>query len=139
MAVGRPVRTMSSVAAPESIGVRDLPRWQRDLDRPLSGVLCLGSWLVATALFFGLVALFGGPTSSDAVESLYPTWAIAHGSLACSYPPASSATSAFLLLYQPVPTVPPLWPLISGGLSALVGIGHSVPFPTQHAIGSVAV
>jgi hypothetical protein len=96
----------------------------------------MGSWLVATALFFGLVAFLGGPTPNDAVESLYPTWAIAHGSLSCAYPPASSTPSAFLLLYQPGPTVPPLWPLISGSLSALIGIGHAVPFPTQHAVGA---
>jgi hypothetical protein len=126
---------MSSVAAPEGIDDQDFPRWQRELDKPLSGGLCLVSWIAATALFFGLVTLFGGLTSNDAVESLYPTWAIAHGSFACSYPPASSATSAFALLYQPGPTVPPLWPLISGGLSALVGIGHAVPFPTQHVVG----
>jgi hypothetical protein len=126
---------MSSVNASESIGDGVLQRWQRELDKPLSGMQCLASWIIATAIFFGLVALFGGPTWSDAVESLYPTWAIAHGSLACSYPPASPASFSFALQYQPVPTVAPLWPLISGGLSALTGIGHAVPFPTQHALG----
>jgi hypothetical protein len=122
--------------APGDNGDGGLPLWERELAKPLSGVICLASWLTATAIYFGMVALFGGPTWSDAVESLYPTWAIGHGSLACSYPPASSATSSFLLQYQPVPAVPPLWPLISGGLSALTGIGHAVPFPTQHALGA---
>jgi len=125
---------MSSVEAQEDIGGGVLSSWQHELAKPLSGGWCLASWVVATAIFFGLVALLGGPTWSDAVESLYPTWAIGHGSLACSYPPASSAN--FLVIYQPVPTVPPLWPLISGGLSALTGIGHAVPFPTQHALGA---
>jgi hypothetical protein len=127
---------MSGVNASETIRDGVLPRWQRELDKPLSGGQCLASWLLATAIFFGLVALFGGPTWSDATESLYPTWAIAHGSFACTYPPASSDSFSFALQYQPVPEVAPLWPLISGGLSALTGIGHAVPFPTQHALGA---
>ncbi len=124
------------VAAPADLTDEDMSAWQRELAKPLSGVVCLASWLLATAIFFGLVALLGGPTQADAVESLYGTWAIAHGSLACSYPPARSIASSFLIFYQPHPAVPPLWPLVSGGLSALTGIGHTVPFPSQHALGA---
>ncbi len=123
-----------SVNASGETGQRSIDRWQHELAKPLSGGWCLASWFVATAIFVGAVVLLGDPTWSDAVESLYPTWAIAHGSLACSYPPGSAAN--FSQVYQPVPSVPPLWPLISGGLSALTGIGHAVPFPTQHAFGA---
>jgi len=92
--------------------------------------------VVATAIFFGIVALLGGPSQSDASESLYATWAIAHGSIACAYPPASGATSSFVLFFRPHPAVPPLWPLLSGGAASLTRIGHTVPFPSQHALGA---
>ncbi len=134
IAAGPPVSSMTSVNALGEPGQGSIDRWQRELAKPLSGGWCLASWFVATAIFVGAVVLLGDPTWSDAVESLYPTWAIAHGSLACSYPPGSAAN--FSQVYQPVPSVPPLWPLISGGLSALTGIGHAVPFPTQHAFGA---
>jgi hypothetical protein len=134
--VGPPVSIVVEVEAPDDVVDGGLARWWRDLAKPLSGAQCLAFWLLATGIFCGMVALFGGPTQLDAVESLYPTWAIAHGSLACSYPPTSSITNSFQLIYQPAPAVPPLWPLISGGLSALSGIGHAVPFPTQHALGA---
>ena len=110
-----------------------LVNWQRELTKPLSGWLCLTSWILASAIFVGLVALFGGPTPDDASQSFYSTWAIAHGALACSYPPASSASFSLNLI--PAPSTPPLWPFLSGGLAALFGIGHAVPFPTQHAMG----
>jgi hypothetical protein len=135
-AVGPPVSIVTEVEAPDDVAAGGLVRMWRDLSKPLSGAQCLASWLLATGIFFGLVALLGGPSPLDAVESLYPTWAIAHGSFACSYPPANSATNSFQLLYQPFAATPPLWPLISGGLSALTGIGHAVPFPTQHALGA---
>ncbi len=135
-AVAPPVSIVVEVEAPDEVVDAAPPRWWRDLAKPLSGAQCLASWVLATGIFCGLVALLGGPTQLDAVESLYPTWAIAHGSLACSYPPANSITNSFQLLYQPFAAVPPLWPLISGGLSTLSGIGHTVPFPTQHALGA---
>ncbi len=117
------------------IGDGLLAGWQRELAKPLSGRLCLISWILASGIFIGLVALFGGPTSGDSAESLYPTWAIAHGALSCAYPPASTAVN-FSVDLIPVPTVPPLWPILSGGVTALFGIGHAVPFPTQHAMGT---
>ena len=112
---------------------RDVASWQRWLDKPQSGLVCLGGWALATAIFCGMVALLGGPTQGDSAESLYATWSIAHGNLACAYPPASPVTSSFVLFYRPLPGVPPLWPLISGGLAALTRIGHRAPFPSQHA------
>jgi len=116
---------------------RQVPSWQRWLDKPQSALVCVSSWILASAIFIGMVALFGGPTQADASESFYATWAIAHGKLACAYPPAGSAPeSSFLPYYQHHPAVPPLWPLISSGYSVLTRIGHTTPFPSQHALGA---
>jgi Glycosyltransferase family 87 len=87
-----------------------------------------------------MVSLFGGPTQNDAVESLYATWALAHGKVACVYPPASPVpASRYFLFYQPHPAPPPLWPLISGGIAALTRIGHTAAFPSQYALGTSCV
>ena len=80
-----------------------------------------------------MIALLGGPTVYDSNEWIYSTWSIAHGNLACAYPPAT--TLHLLPNYQPGPYVAPLWPLVSGGIAALAGIGHTVPFPSQTALG----
>ncbi|HVB92245.1 MAG TPA: hypothetical protein VND70_09125, partial [Acidimicrobiales bacterium] len=77
----------------------------------------------------GLVRLSGGPANGDAVESVYLTWAIAHGHLACTY--LSEAT----LHHAASPAAAPLWPLISGAFAALARIGHHVAFPSQSALG----
>lgn len=116
-------------------GRRNAPAWQRRLDEPLSDLLCVSSWIFASAIFIGAVALFGGPSQGDAAESIYATWAIAHGDFACAYPPAVTHASHFFLFYVPGPSVPPVWPLVSGAAAAITRIGHSVPFPTQHALG----
>jgi hypothetical protein len=103
------------------------------LERPLSGPLCAIGWVVATVVFLGLVRLVGGPTESDLSESAYATWTIAHGHFACAYSPAS--TFHFPSIALPNTTIAPLWPLLSGGLASLLSIGHSVPFPSQSALG----
>ena len=112
---------------------RDVSSARCGLDRPRSGLFCLGAWLVATAIFFGMVALLGGPTQNDATESIYGTWAISHGSLACAYPPASAVTNSFIPSWSPLPAAPPLWPYISGGIAALTRLGHMLPFPSLGA------
>jgi hypothetical protein len=112
------------------------PSWQRWLDAPQSGLVCVAAWILASAIVIGLVALLGGPSQVDAAESIYGSWALAHGSIACAYPPASPHTSSFYLFYIPGPGTPPLWPLIAGGLDALTRVGNSVPFPSQHALGA---
>ena len=110
--------------------------WQRWLDKPQSGLVCLSGWILSSAVFIGMVALFGGPTQNDAVESLYGTWAIAHGKFTCSYPPAGTVpASHFFPYYQPHPGAPPLWPLISSGFAALTRIGHTATFPSQQGLG----
>jgi hypothetical protein len=96
-------------------------------DRPLSQRWCVVGWLSAAAVFFGLIQLLGGVSQNDAFESVFSTWAIAHGHLSCAYPPGSADGFPFLA---------PLYPLLSGGLAAVTRIGHSVPFPSQGDLGS---
>jgi hypothetical protein len=89
--------------------------------------------MAATAVFLGAMALLGGPTRNDATESLYSTWAISHGELACAYPPAHHLN--LLPLFQPVHSIAPLWPLVSGGVAALTRLGHVAAFPSHAAMG----
>ena len=133
---GLHVPNVLRVANPRLSDLRDAPPWERWLDEPQSGLVCFAGWTLATAVFIGLIALFGGPGQPDAAESLYATWAIAHGSFACAYPPATSHASNFFLFYAPGPGTPPLWPLFSGALAGLTHVGHTVPFPTQQALGA---
>jgi hypothetical protein len=100
--------------------------WHSWLNRPLSAWQCALGWLVASALFVALIQLLGGPSQSDAVESIYATWAFAHAHLACAYPPGNSGNT---------PYVAPFYPLISGALAALFRVGHSVAFPTTLQMG----
>jgi len=103
------------------------------LDTPLSASSCVIGWVLATAVFLGLMAILGGPVEGDAAESVYSTWAIAHGHIACAFPPAT--TYYFPAIARPGPFVAPLWPLISGLFDALLRIGHGVPFPSSRALG----
>jgi hypothetical protein len=96
------------------------------LATPLSKWWCAFGWCAATALCVGIVALLGGPSSIDKQESVYGTWAIAHGQMACSYPAVS---------LPGYPPVAPLYLLLSGGISATVNIGHAVPFPSAATLG----
>ena len=109
----------------------------QSLDRPLSNFWCVMSWLGATAAFLGLSGGLGGPTESDAAESVYSTWSIAHGNLACAYPLARS--HHFSDITNPFAPVAPLYPLISGGAAALLQIGHDVGFTSQHQLGPQCV
>jgi hypothetical protein len=120
--------TASPKAAAPRVRVRTL-----SLDRPLSGLWCAIGWVAATAIFFGVVRFVGGISEGDAAESAYSTWAVAHGHFACAFPPGT--TFRFPTIARPVTFVAPLWPLLSGGLAALGGIGHNVQFPSQAALG----
>jgi hypothetical protein len=86
----------------------------------------VASWCVASALFIGIVTVLGGLTELDALISTYSTWSIAHGNVACAYPPGSS-------VYFPVAA--PLYTLMAGGLAVLFRVGHGTPFPGQAALG----
>ena len=79
------------------------------MDRPLSALGCFIGWIVSTALFFGLSALLGGPSEGDAVESLYSTWAVAHGHFSCVYP--LKAAHHVASIARPTTFIAPLYPL----------------------------
>ena len=110
-----------------------LVRVRTVLDRSLSGWWCVLGWLAASAVFFAVVRFLGGISEGDAAESAYSTWAVAHGHLACAFPPGTAYR--FPTIARPVTFVAPLWPLVSGAFAALAGIGHNVPFPSQAALG----
>jgi hypothetical protein len=124
---------MEDLVPAETDGV---PAWQRRLEQPQSDLICLAAWILASAIFIGAIALLGGPSQSDSAESSYATWAISHGNFSCAYPTVSTHTSNFFLFYIPGPSVPPLWPLFSGGAAALTRIGHTAPFPSHQAMGA---
>ena len=92
------------------------------LNEPLAGRWCMLGWGVATGLFVALATLTGGPGRIDAAESVYSTWAIAHGRLSCAFPSVTMPHE---------PLVAPVYPVVSGFVAALAGIGHTVPFPPQ--------
>ncbi len=96
------------------------------LNEPLAGRWCMLGWGVATGLFVALATLTGGPGRIDAAESVYSTWAIAHGRLSCAFPSVTMPHE---------PLVAPVYPVVSGFVAALAGIGHTVPFPPQAAMG----
>jgi len=103
------------------------------LDRTLSARWCALGWMMSVTTFLGLMRLLGGPATGDSPETIYATWAIAHGKFACAYPPPT--TLHFYPLFRPQPPAPPLWPLLSGGFAALLRIGHRIPFPSGGALG----
>jgi hypothetical protein len=96
------------------------------LSRPLSNYWCALGWIFATAIFAGVTAIAGGLTENDANVSVYVAWSLAHGHLSCGYLPSGA------LGYAPTA---PLYPLLSGGIAALLRIGHSVAFPTEAQLG----
>jgi hypothetical protein len=100
-----------------------LVRW---LDLPRSQWWCVASWVVATAVFIGVTTLLGGLTELDSLLSTYSSWFIAHGNVACAYPPGSSLN---------FPLTAPLYPVAAAGLAALFRVGHGIPFPNQAALG----
>ena len=113
----------------------DVPAWQRQLEQPQSNLICVSAWILASAIFIGAIALFGGPSQVDSAESSYATWAIAHGNFTCAYPSVTAHGANFFLFYIPGPSVPPVWPLLSGGAAALTSIGHTAAFPSHQAMG----
>lgn len=131
--VGKTGRTMDLTESPAETPSTD--RLSRLLDRPLPARQCVLGWVVATMVFFGMVVLLGGPTTSDAQESMYSTWAVQHGDFSCAYPPALSHHVKIYPNYAPGPYVAPLWPLISGGLAAATGLGKALSFPTRAELG----
>jgi hypothetical protein len=99
--------------------VNQLRDWR---EAPLAGWKCVLGWFVATALFFGFTHSLAGPSSIDASESLYATWAIQHGQFACAFPSVTMRDE---------PEIAPVYPLISGGVAAALRIGHALPYPLR--------
>ena len=77
----------------------------------------------------GFVVIFGGPSIIDTSESLYGTWAVSHGQLACAYPSVS---------LPHFPPIAPLYLLLSGAFAASFRAGHSVAFPSTAALDHTA-
>jgi hypothetical protein len=116
-------RPFSAARVPLNLGRRraltSLTRW---LDRPRSLPWCAVGWLAATGIFIVLTQVLGGLGQHDTFLSVNATWAIAHGRLSCAYPAG-------------IPMIAPLYPMVSGGIVALVHVGHGVPFPSSAAMG----
>ena len=92
--------------------------------RPLMGFTGI---LVAIAMFVGVAALLGGPVVGDSSATLYSTWAIEHGQFACAYAPFTHLAQ-IPQIARPGATITPFYPLVSGAIAALVGLGHQYPF-----------
>ena len=95
--------------------------------RPLAGRKCALGWIIASALFLGVVSLAGGPAVGDAGETIYPTWAVSHAEVSCLYPP------------HPHTEIPgfaaPVYPLVAGAIGAVFQFGDSAHFPSTAAMG----
>jgi hypothetical protein len=98
-----PLRAMAN--STPVLDLKPTPARASWLDRPLSGWWCALGWCVATGIFIGLIQLLGGPSGGDAFESIYSTWAVAHGYISCIYPPHPPTTPTFAA---------PMYPLVSG-------------------------
>jgi len=101
-------------------------KWISRLDQPLSRGWCAFGWIVASTIFLGLTRLLGGVTTGDASDSINTTWAFAHGAPSCGYAPGNQFG---------LPYTGPFYPLLSGGLAALLRIGNSARFPTRAQLG----
>ena len=132
--VGKTTPTMD--VSPPASTPRHTSRLGPPLDRPLPNRQCVLGWIVASAIFIGLVATLGGPTTNDANESYYSTWFVAHGDFSCTYSPPLGPNVKLVPSYIPGPYTPPLWPLVSGGLAAVTQIGHALPFPSPSQLGA---
>jgi hypothetical protein len=84
-------------------------------------------------MFLLVTALVGGPVQGDASVSVYSTWLIAHGHLACAYEvPRDNSLPG---LINPFTSIAPLYPVLSGIVAAIFRIGHGAPFPTSAQLG----
>ncbi len=106
--------------------IDDTPLNQSWFTRPLAGWQCVVGWCVSIGVFIGVVALAGGTAIGDAWESIYATWAVAHGQLSCMYPPHPATIFTY---------ASPGYPLLAGGIGAIAQVGHGVPFPSGAALG----
>lgn len=102
---------------------------------PLGPALVLAGVLGAIALYVLAIRVLGGVAEGDAAVSIYSTWAIAHGHLACAYPPPRFHGLGLPRIAQPYTSVTPFYPVVSAALVAIFRIGHAVPFPSAATLG----
>ena len=105
----------------------------RTLNRPRPAWWSIGFWFIACTIFLVVTLNQGGAAPGDAPESIFGPWAIEHCDWACLYAPSASYITA--LEPGPIALNPPVYPLLSGAIASLEGIGHRVPFPTTSALG----
>jgi hypothetical protein len=137
-----PIRVLSWIDVRDRVGMEALRQSQRkvrpsfwaSLDQPLPEWACILGWCGATGLFILLIVVLGGPSNIDSVESMYSTWAIAHGHFSCALP--TDAVHRTASYEQPFTSIAPIYPLVSAGIAALTRLGSHVPFPSATALGA---
>lgn len=126
---------MSSILHRRAESSRSLDRVALWSAKPLTGSRALFGWIAATALFFVVMYLLGGPSEGDSAESFYTIWAMAHGHFACDF-----ITSRHFHLggqANPYAGVAPFFPMIGAVLFDLLRLGHSASaYPTMAAMGN---
>lgn len=109
--------------SPVRLRVLDWGWSPRALDRRVGPWGCATAWVLATAIFVSLVAIAGGPSSGDSMESTLATSAIARAEFRCAYP------------YNNVPATPPLYAILSGAVVAAGHLEGSVVDPAKFSVG----
>ena len=103
------------------------------LDQPVPFLWRVIGWLSSSILFYTILFILGGPSEADAPETVYSTWAIAHGNLSCAYPIAP--THHLVTIADPFAAAAPLYSILTGIMAAILRIGHQVPFPSAAQLG----
>ena len=98
----------------------------RFLGYPLTRRQRVLTWTLIGVLAYGLVRVLGGIDSGDSFEVIVPSWAIAHGSLACAFPSGGVDGNPFGA---------PLYAFLTAGPVALLHLGSAVAFPSGTALG----
>ncbi len=111
------------------------PRPESEGRASLRPAWILAATLGAVGLYVAVIRLLGGIGEGDAAVSVYSTWAIAHGHLACAYPPPAYRSLHLPGIAQPYTSITPFYPVVSGLLVALFRIGHATAFPSAAALG----
>jgi len=90
------------------------------------------TWIVASFVFASLTLILGGPSQADSSQSVYSALLIAHGDVACAYPPAQfSHVGGFALTFAS-----PVYTLLSAAGAWVGRIGHAVAFPSGEILGA---
>ena len=123
--------TSPATDAPPRLTLRS--QFQQTLQRPLTPLISVSGWLLATLVYFYGTWVTGGPSQGDLSVSEYSTWLIAHGDLGCAFFPIHS--QAVPIYFWSYTHIAPLYPLISGALIALINVPGKYAFPHPSAFG----